>query len=143
VSLRISTNATRCPYALPGKARFRLGERSVTIEDLVLHRWRQRTQSARRGEIFDGCRLRPNTWRALRLACDAGLSLSEGLSKEELTAAIAVVRAANPTLRMTQPDKLLRVISYLRSRGVLAAIVDRECAVHRRARFRSWADIST
>jgi hypothetical protein len=86
VSLRISTNATRCPSAPQGKARFRLGKKCVTIEDLVLYRWRQRTRSARTGEIFDGCRLRPNTWRALRLACDAGLSLSANLTRNNLAA---------------------------------------------------------
>lgn len=60
------------------------------------------------------------------MACDAGLSLNEPLTIEAFAVAIAQVQAANPTLRATQSDRLLRVISYLRSRGVLDAVVYRE-----------------
>ena len=126
MSLRISTHVTRCPDAATGKMRVRLGKKCVTVEDLVLHRWRRRSTSASDGERFDGCRLRPNTWRAVRLACDGGLSLTEPLTIEALAAAIAQVQASNPTLRATQSGRLLRVMSYLRSRGVLDAVVYRD-----------------
>jgi hypothetical protein len=126
VSLRISTIVQRCSRNEAGKVRVRLGDKCVIVEDLVLHRWRQRGKSAGNGECFDGCRLRPNTWRVLRLAADAGLPLMKPMAKDMLAEALAPVYVANPTLRATQVDKLLSVVAHLQSRGVLEDVVRRE-----------------
>lgn len=126
MSLRISTTAERCAATGRGKVRFRIGGRCVIVEDLVLHRWRQRSGSARNGEGFDGCRLRPNTWRVLGLAADAGLSLISPISRDVLAGAVTSVRNADPRLKATQVDRLLQVIGYLQLREVLQAVIRRE-----------------
>jgi hypothetical protein len=98
----------------------------VVVEDLVLHRWRERNRTATNGERFDGCRLRPNTWRVLGLAADAGVSLTEPMTRDRLADAIASVRAKSPRLKATQTDRLLPLVNYLQSRNLLETVVRRE-----------------
>lgn len=127
MSLRISKVVERCPGdGTNHRVRVRLGEKCVVVEDVVLHRWRQRSHDALHGERFDGCRLRPNTWRALRVAVEMGLSLTQPFTREALAASLAVVRGRDRRLVATQVDKLLPVLGYLQSRRVLQEIVMRE-----------------
>ncbi len=126
MSLRISTMVERCHDTPEGKVRVRHGKKCVIVEDLVLHRWRHRSRSAKDGELFDGCRLRPNTWRVIRLATESGLSLTKPITRDDLADAVALVQDSHPTLKATPVDKLTRVMNYLQSRGVLEVVVNRD-----------------
>lgn len=57
---------------------------------------------------------------------ESGVALNELMDRERLIEAIRVVRAQHPTLKPTQVDRLLVVMAFLKSRGVLEAVVQRE-----------------
>ena len=123
MSLRISLSGEPC-CRRGGKVRYRHKEGCVIAEELILQRWRERTRAAT-GEIFEGCRLRPNTWRVVSIiVATHGMGVLR--DAENLSAALQEVYGRYPTLRATTPGKLIDVMAILRARGCLQQILERK-----------------
>ena len=110
-SLRIPLTAVRVA-GKDRRVRYQLGSRAVTPEDLILGRWKARTRSATNGDVFDGCRLPPGTWRLLAAAHQAGLDLSGPVDRDELSRHIQAIRTRQPKLRGPQVDKWMALIAW-------------------------------
>jgi hypothetical protein len=128
MSLRISLSGVRTT-ASHRRVRYQLGDRAVTPEDLVLQRWKARSKepAATTSKVtFDGCRLPPGTWRLLKEVESAGGDLDQPCGHDGLQVRIASVRQRSPELRCPQVDKLLAMLDWLRTRGVLRKLVQRQ-----------------
>ena len=129
MSLRIPLTVQRCPGAAKGKVRFCEAGKCLIAEQVVLRRWRARSQTARargRGETFDGCRLPPNTWNLVLDCRHHGLSERDLVNPDALQAAIAAARVRHPTWRAPHAAKLAPLLRFLLGRRVLTAVLERE-----------------
>ena len=86
-ALRIS-HIVRDPINVDGRVRYLvdpggLGDERAIPEDVVLIRWRRRKMD---GHTFHGCRLGPNTWRALDYAFGSDAEDVSKLSVEQIDA---------------------------------------------------------
>ena len=86
-ALRIS-HIVRDPINVDGRVRYLvdpdgLGYERAIPEDVVLIRWRRRQMD---GHTFHGCRLGPNTWRALHFVFGSDAEKVSKLSVEQINA---------------------------------------------------------
>jgi hypothetical protein len=129
VILRISRTVTRGPSRTGDRrARFQYRNDCLLGEDIVLRRWRERSQSPRAmalRETFDGFRLKPGTWRALQACRSAGLRLDRPVNLDDLTLHLEAARVLDRDLRAPQAGKFVPLITYLQSRKLLAKVVNR------------------
>lgn len=118
---RVASDDTRVRYSHGGNA--------VIPEELVLLRWRERTRTpaARsRREVFDGCRLPPHLWSALRACTEDGLRLDAALTAETLRAALDVVRVRGVRAAPARAQKYIVLLEWLRRRRQLSVVLQRE-----------------
>ena len=135
MSLRIKTTVRRCTADGRGRVRYWHGEARLIPEQLVLRRWKERSNQVaakRNGVRFDGCRLPPGTWSLLDAWLADGLSLEEVTDATILRQYIAKSRAAGVKLRTPEAKKFAMMLSWLRDRGVLSKLLNRQRRVDAR-----------
>lgn len=119
----------RCTADSRGRVRYWHGEARLIPEQLVLRRWKERSNQVAaktKGVRFDGCRLPPGTWSLLDAWLAGGLNLQEVTDATILQQYIAKSRAAGVKLRTPEAKKFAMMLSWLRERGVLSKLLNRQ-----------------
>lgn len=108
------------------------GERAIP-EDVVLKRWRRREMT---GHTFHGCRLGPNTWRAIDKAFGNRAALICTLTVDEISAARKALHLDKDDQHLWLPDpsSLWSLFSAL-GPARLQAVLDRHLSPEREGRF--------
>lgn len=108
------------------------GERAIP-EDVVLKRWRRREMA---GHTFHGCRLGPNTWRAIDKAFGNSAPLICQLTVDEIAAARIALRLDKDDqhLWLPEPSSLWSLINALGA-VKLQKVLDRHLSTEREGKF--------